>query len=429
MRRPVLTAVVTSAAVAALAFGPAVSLPTSTADVAAGGFTGGPVEHVGTLPVDAGAALGAAVHGDLYFVTTPRSLSIYDTANLTAGMPTLVSTTVLAGVAFNEEPRTDGERLLMYDDNRTTLHLFDVSDPTNPVEVSAFDTGTRQHTWACVFEDCSIVYSSNGMMLDITDMAAPVVLGDWNDVPGVDVEPNAYHAIDEVAPGIVFVGTEPLYILDARQDAANPTLVATGRMDENGMLFARLPFSGEAYLASRVEWPVRTDLDQEDLEDDQGEDEDDDFLPTHDRWGVVSVETPFAADCSEDSGPLLTYDMSTVGDDGTFAIADTFRISESGIYADGLGNAHVIGCFPFAFEAHPAYSDNRVMAVAWTEHGTRFFTIGEDDGAITEIGWFVPLAGGSNDPEWIAEDLVAVTDTVRGIDILRVDLSGFGDDD
>ncbi len=426
MRRPVLTATVAAAALAAVAFGPSVQLPTTSVDVATAGFTGGPVEYVGTLPVDAGAALGAALHEDLYFVTTPRSLTIYDTANLTAGMPTLLSTTVLPGVAFNEEPRTDGERLLMYDDLNTTLHLFDVRDPTDPVEVTQFETGTRQHTWACVYADCSIVYSSNGMMLDITDMANPVVLGDWNDVPGVEVEPNAYHAIDEVAPGIVFVGTEPLYVLDAREDPANPVLVASGRMDEVGMRFAHLPFTPEAYLASRVEWPVRTDLDDE---DDQGEDGDGEFLPTHDRWGIVSVETPFAADCTENSGPLLTYDMSQVGEDGTLTIADTFRISESGIYADGLGNAHTIGCFPFAFEVHPAYSENRVAAVAWTEHGTRFFTIGEEDGAITEIGWFVPVAGGANDPEWIGEDLVAVADTVRGVDILRVDLSAFEGED
>ena len=416
MRHPVLTAAVAAAAVAAVAFGPSTGPITSTPDVAAGGFTGGPVEYVGTLPLDAGLALGATVHEDLYFVTTPRSLTIFDTSNLTAGMPTLVSTTVLQGVAFNEEPRTDGERLLMYDDNRTDLHLFDVSDPANPVQVNVFDTGTRQHTWACVnVTDCSIVYSSNGMMLDITDMENPVVLGDWNDVPGVEVEPNAFHAIDEVAPGIVFVGTEPLYLLDAREDPSSPTLIASGRMDEVGMPLARVPVTGNAYLASRVEWPERTDGSLGDV--------DEDLLPTHDRWGVVSVETPFAADCSENSGPLLSYDMDRVEEDGTFAIADTFRISDSGLYVDGRGNAHTIGCFPFAFEPHPAYSDNRVMAVAWTEHGTRFFTIGEDDGAIEEIGWFVPLVGGANDPEWIAEDLVAVTDTVRGVDILKVDLA------
>ena len=422
MRRPVLTTIVATAAVAAVAFGPSVEAPTTSADVAAGGFTSDIVEYVGTLPLDAGLALGATVHGDHYFVTGPRSLTIFDTANLTAGMPTLVSTTVLPGVAFNEEPRTDGERLLMYDDLRTDLYLFDVSDPENPVEVNVFDTTTRQHTWACVrVTDCSIVYSSNGMMLDITDMANPVVLGDWNDVPGVEVEANQYHAIDEVAPGIVFVGSEPLYLLDARQDPANPTLIATGRMDEVGQPQFGLPVGGTTALASRVEWPARTDGSLGDVEED--------LLPTHDRWGVVSVETPFAAACDDEAGPLLTYDMSRIEEDGTFAIVDTFRITDSGMYVDGKGNAHTIGCFPFAFEPHPAYSDNRVQAVAWTEHGTRFFTIGEDDGAITEIGWFVPVAGGANDPEWIGDDLVAIADTVRGVDIIRVDLSAFGDED
>lgn len=425
MRRPVLTAVVTAAAVASIAFGPTVDrwvvtrapLVESAGGASAGGFTGGPVEYVGTLPVDAGAALGSTVHDDLYIVTTPRSVSVYDTSQLTLdGLPTLLSVTPLAGVAFNEEPRTDGTRLLMYDDNNTALHLYDISDPTAPVEVNVFDTGTRQHTWACVYEDCSIVWSSNGMMLDITDMADPQVLGDWNDVPGVAVEADQYHAIDEVAPGIVFVGSEPLYLLDAREDPANPTLLATGRMDEVGMPQFGIPVAPPNALASRVEWPARTTPLPDDEVDPAA------LLPQHDRWSIVSVETPFAADCAEDSGPLLTYDMSRVEEDGVFTIADDFRITESGIYVDGLAPAHTIGCFPFAFEQHPAYSENRLVTVAWTEHGTRFFTIDEADGGIDEVGWFVPLGGGANDPEWITDELVAIADTVRGVDVVRVDL-------
>lgn len=417
MRHPVLTSLLATAAAASLAFGPVTGLRVSADGVGAAGFTGGPVEYVGTLPIDAGAALGSTVHDDLYIVTTPRSVSIYDTSELTLdGLPTLLSITPLAGVAFNEEPRTDGTRLLMYDDNTTDLHLYDISDPTAPVEVNVFDTGTRQHTWACVFEDCSIVYSSNGMMLDITDMADPVVLGDWNGVEGVEVEANQYHAIDEVAPGIVFVGTEPLYLLDAREDPANPTLIASGRMDETGMYFGRLPVGAPTALASRVEWPVRTTPLPDDELDPTA------LLPQHDRWGIVTVETPFAADCGEDSGPLLTYDMDRVEEDGTFTVADDYRITESGTYVDGLAPAHTIGCFPFAFEQHADYSENRLVAVAWTEHGTRFVTIDEGDGGIDEVGWFVPVGGGANDPEWIAEDLVAIADTVRGVDIVRIDL-------
>lgn len=420
MRRPVLTTAAATVAAASLAFGPMLPLAGGegepSADASAAGFTGGPVEYVGTLPIDAGAALGSTVHDDLYIVTTPRSLSIYDTSTLTAGMPTPLSVTPLAGVAFNEEPRTDGTRLLMYDDSKTELHLYDISDPAEPVEVNVYDTGTRQHTWACVSEDCSIVYASEGMMLDITDMTEPVVLGDWNDVEGVEVEANQYHAIDEVAPGIVFVGSEPLYLLDAREDPANPTLLASGRMDETGMPQFGIPVAPPTALASRVEWPARTTPLPEDEVDPTA------LLPQHDRWGIVSVETPFAAACGEDSGPLLTYDMSRVEEDGTFTIADEYRLTESGTYADGLAPAHTVGCFPFAFEQHPDYSDNRLVTVAWTEHGTRFVTIDEDTGHIDEVGWFVPLAGGANDPEWITDELVAIADVARGVDIIRIDL-------
>lgn len=435
MRHPVLTAVVSTAAAASLAFGPvSVTTPlTGTADASAGGITSGPVEYVGTLPVDAGAALGSTVHENLYIVTTPRSLSIYDTSDLTLdGLPKLLSITPLPGVAFNEEPRTDGTRLLMYDDMGTDLYLYDISDPEEPAEVTVFDTGTRQHTWACVYEDCSIVYASEGMMLDITDMDDPQVLGDWNDVEGVNVDPAMYHAIDEVTSGIVFVGTEPMYLLDAREDPANPTVIASGRTDEIGMPQAQIPVAPDQWLVSRVEWPRRDVPTEAGGAEGTGgtggagsDDRDDELLRLfahQDRWGLVTIETPFAADCDEGSGPLLTYDMSRVVQDGTFTKVDEFRITESGLYVEGLAPAHTVGCFPFAFEQHPDYFENRLITVAWTEHGTRFFTIGEDDGSIKEIGWFVPIGGGANDPEWITDELVAIADLTRGVDIVRVDL-------
>lgn len=392
------------------------STPGPEPEPGAAGVTSGPVEYVGTLPLDAGNGFGSTVHEDLYIVTGPSKLTIYDTSRLTAGMPTPIATHPLPGVAFNEEPRTDGTRLLLHDDVRSLLYLFDISDPTAPELVTTFPTKGAGHMWACVFEDCSIVYGSYGMILDLTDMADPVVLGNWTRTPGVAVE--NFHAIDEVAPGIVMTGTEPLYLLDARQDPANPTVIASGRMDDPGMIQAQLPVPGNTprYYAARVEWPARTTPLAPDEVDPTA------LLPQHERWGIVTVETPFAADCAEGSGGLLTYDMDRVEEDGTFTVVDDFRITGSGTYLDGYAPLHTIGCFAYAFSQHPDHTATRLVSVAWTEHGMRLFTVDESDGGIDEVGSFVGYGGWAADAEWIAEDLVAITDLHRGVDIVRVDL-------
>lgn len=420
LRTFLVTATTAGVALAALAAGP-------EPEPGPGGVVGGPLEHVGTLPLDAGNGLGSTVHDNLYIVTGPSKLTIYDTSQLVGGMPTPIGTHPLPGIAFNEEPRTDGTRLLLQDDTDPLtfagrLYLFDISDPTSPQLVNHVAT-VGDHLWACVLEDCSIVYGSGGGMLDITDMANPVDLGRWTDVDGVEVEDGKFHAIDEVAPGVVMTGTEPLYLLDAREDPASPTVIASGRMDERGMIQAQLDTSGtplpenaRRYLAARVEWPVRTTPLPEDEVDSTA------LLPQHERWGIVSVETPFAADCAEGSGPLLTYDMDRVEEDGTFTVADDYRITASGTYLDGYAPAHTVGCFAYAFSQHPDYTETRLVAAAWTEHGMRLVTIGEDDGHIDEVGFFVGYGGTANDAEWIADDLIAITDTQRGVDIVRVDL-------
>ena len=424
-RRGLTTFLGTTAAVMVLgaaAFAPAPAGPEP--EPTPGGVIGGPLEHVGPLPVDAGNGFGSSVHENLLIVTGPTRLTIYDTTQFLPGgeLPTPIGIEPLGGIAWNEEPRTDGTRLLLQDDRERVLHLYDISDPTDPRFVTSLDTPGEDHLWACVFDDCSIVYGSHGMILDITDMNDPVVLGDWTQASGVEGEVGRFHAIDEVAPGIVMTGSEPMYLLDARQDAANPTVIASGRMDENGMLQARLDTSSvpgvpehqPVYAAARVEWPARTtpggDLGQDAL------------LPQHERWGIVSVETPLATDCSEDSGGLLTYDMSRVAD-GTFTVADDFRITHSGSYLDGYAPVHGTGCFAYGFSQHPDYSETRLVAVAWTEHGMRLFTVGEDDGHIDEVGYFVGYGGDAADAEWIAEDLIAITDMTRGVDVVRVDLT------
>ena len=64
-------------------------------------------------------------------------------------------------------------------------------------------------------------------IVDLRDPANPKEVGNWREVAGGDT--TSTHDVTEIAPGIVVTSTEPLLLLDARKDPANPTRLQTGR--------------------------------------------------------------------------------------------------------------------------------------------------------------------------------------------------------
>jgi hypothetical protein len=346
------------------------------------GWAKGEIEHLGTLPFETGTAVGGVVHEDHLYVSTWRSFSIYDVSDPTS--PQRLSTTPLPVQVINEGPATNGEVLLLADDLDRVLRIWDVRDKRAPVLAAELPHQNPDHIWACVL-DCTYAYGSGGTIVELTDPTAPEIVGNWRAIAPF----RARHGIAEAEPGVVFVGSLPQYVLDARQDPANPTVVVQVEPPTTRFLLGESPVS---YL----QWP-------------------------RGRFALTTLETPFSGPCTESSGGLVTYDTEGFEGTGTFAIADVFRITQSGLPSEGKVLANAVGCSALGLDAHPRFQTSRTVAVGWAENGVRIFTVSRNDGSIVETAGFIAHGTEAFAPVWASEDILYVVDTARGVDMFHVD--------
>lgn len=364
------------------------------------GWISGPIEHVKTVAEEAGGAIDAVRHGNHLYVSSWRSFSIYDTSN--AAAPQRLSTTPLGPALYNEQPQTNGEILLLSLDAQYlprapgapaaggVLEIWDVRDKTAPKRIGQYLSTMRDHLWTCL-ADCTYAYSAFGTIVDLRDPASPTKVGDWRSAAGV--VPRLMHHIDEVAPGRVLVGSVPMFLLDTTDPLA-PRRIATvtpptTKPEVNALIAESIP--------ARVRWPQSA----------------------QDRFSVVSMETPFTGPCSGESGKLHTFDTTAWEETGTFSLVDSYQIDSNGLFLDGRPPYNAIGCGSYGLSLHPSFADGGMASVVFFEHGMRLLDV-TSDGALEEIGGFLPHGGVSAVPLWITNDIVYVMDLHRGIDILRV---------
>jgi hypothetical protein len=203
------------------------------------------VEWVGTVPINADSA-GSVIRDDRLYITDDRGLTIYDISEPTA--PERLGFTLVPQSPYivEEDPETNGEILLIssYTDSTrglpgplSVLYVVDVSDPTDPYVRSQVQ-GAQQHTWSCVL-DCTWGYGNVGVIADLRDVDAPVrSSANWwtrtreqlaaLDIP-VETSP---HDVTEVAPGFVVVSSNPVVLLDVREDPEDPKVIAVGELDD-----------------------------------------------------------------------------------------------------------------------------------------------------------------------------------------------------
>lgn len=371
----------------------------------AGGFRSGALSYTRTIHSEVGA-IDAVRHQDLLFVSAQRSFSIYDISD--PWRPALVTREPVVH-SLGEHPSTNGEILLLANDMFGELGIWDVSDPSEPEPLATHTPSQRDHIWECVL-DCRYAYGSHGTILDLRDPAAPEEVGDWSEVAPA----HHYHAVSEVAPGLILTGSQPMHYLDAREDPTTPTLLATTATQEDAP--PRGYIGGAAGMPARVAWPSAIPS------DDQGRDR---TGAEADRFVLVATETPFSGRCEERSGGFATYDTRGWHGTGAFQLADDFRITDDdyalpiGTYTDGNPAVNVLGCSPFAFGISPRYADDGLVAVAWMEHGVRLLEVARD-GTLAQRGGFIGLQGNAARAMFVSEDLVYVFDLQRGIDLLRV---------
>ena len=355
------------------------------------GWSMGPIEHLRTIPVEAGSAVGGTVHDGYLYVTTWRSFSIYDVTN--AAKPELVSVSDLGPQLINEGPATNGELLLLSNDAVTgALEVWDVGDKSAPELLGETTTPRADHIWTCVL-DCSYAYGSGGSIVDLSVPATPAVVGDWRQVATV----RATHTIREVAPGRVLTGSLPMHYLDA-SDPRSPVRLATVEPPTTRPS-RTLPLGAPEAISGHLDWP--------------GE--------STDRFALTSLETPFSDSCNQDSGALVTLDSGGHEETGAFSVADTHRITANGAPIFGQAPANALGCSPLGVDAHPDFARSRVAAVSWFESGVRIFHVAVD-GELIELGGFIADGTESFMVAWGSRDILYSIDTARGIDVFRVDV-------
>lgn len=347
----------------------------ASAQLPAGPVTSKDVEFVANFAEHTDSA-GARLHEGFFYVTTERDLVIYDVSK--PETPKKVGSMSYGPTAFTnyyfpeEDPDTNGEILITSEEG--AIEVIDVRDKTAPKFLAKL-AGDAQHTISCVL-DCTWAYGSEGSIVDLRDPANPKLAGDWNKLFPTDSE----HDVTEVAPGIVLTSSQPQQLLDAREDPAHPTRLATVANADKRFNHANL-------------WP---NLMQDDIV-------------------LVGGESVGPACDQAASAAFQTYDATNWEQTGTFDLLDEFRL-DTGLLVDGrmVDSTYCVHWFT----THPTYRNGGLVTIAWYEHGTRFLRVAPG-GEITEVGHFLPLGTSASAAYWITDRIVYVTDYNRGLDVLR----------
>ena len=370
--KKILAAVVAPLMLAGLA--PAYSAPSQ------GGFASDNVEYVDFLPFEVGTATGASIYGKFMIVTSWKAFSIYDISDPTA--PERLSTTPFGFKFENEDVATNGKIMLFSESlPGNELHVWDVEDKTNPVEIATVPNA-GDHTASCILK-CKWAYGSDGSIVDLRNPAkAKLMKQSWHELTGLQ---GGAHDVKEYKNG--FILTSPLSDAFQAVDVRNPLkpkVIAKGaHPDPANWLF----HSGL--------WP------------NQGKD----------KFILMQGEQNANTRCSDVTGPFMTYATSGWKKTKTMRPIDTFRLG-NGTYVDGSPAVNGLGCSAHWFDEHRTFDNGGLVALGYYEHGTRFLDIA-GNGKIKEVGYFMPHAGSTSAAYWVTDKLVYAVDYTRGVDILK----------
>ena len=349
------------------------------------GFTSGPVEYLKTIPIDAGTAWGGRIVGDYFYVGSYRHFSIFDVSDPID--PQIVSTTPLVGQGTTmEDIDTNGEVMILTAQTPAgnELQVWDVEDKGAPTKIATLP-GAGDHTVSCVL-DCRWAYGSTPgkTIVDLRDPANPKARGSWA-VLGADY----VHDVTEVAPGWVVASTDPMLYIDAR-NPAKPKMAAWAPMDES------LGPPTQQKIVGTNRWP----------------------RAAKDKFLLVSEETPFSGQCSDNSAAITAYDARKWTSKNKLVAAGSYKVN-NGTYVDGNPPAGAVGCSSLWFQHHPDFRNGGMIAAAFAEHGMRLLDVASN-GRIEELGYYVPYGGISSAAYWVTDEIVYSVDFTRGFDILRV---------
>src|SRR4051812_9396427 len=348
------------------------------------------VEDLGTLIGEAGSLnAGGRLVGHYFYVTGATHFSIYDVAD--PAHPKLTSR-VEFPCRFENEDVTVTDNLLIYSDFATTgdLYVYDIRDKAHP-KLIADTPGAGTHTMECI-DGCRYLYGSyhavspagplaTGEVVDLSDPAAPKVLGDWTD--GGVLPTRKVHDVNEVQPGRIITASAPMEYLDTRDNRVKPKVLAVSDTPTDHRFHTAL-------------WPRG------------GED----------KFVLTSYETNGTPRCEAGAGEFGVFDATQWQTTGKFKRLHTWT-PVNGQFTDGNPPVETgLGCSPHWFNVRPSWNDGGVVAMAAYDNGTHFLRVASD-GQVSDVGYFLPPGTNASGAYWITCDIVYVVDYTRGIDVLR----------
>ncbi|MEA2433527.1 MAG: hypothetical protein QOG54_984 [Actinomycetota bacterium] len=342
------------------------------------GFGSENVEYVKLVSDEQLHGIGARLVGHYLYVTSVKTLTIYDVAKPTD--PKLLSRIPIGGWE-NEDVATNGNVLIFADTRPNILRVFDVEDKSNPTEIAQLPDAAS-HTMECLF-DCKWLYGSTGLIVDLRDPVNPKLQKEkWTDDTLFETSSYPSHDLLELKPGLLLTSSNPMLLLDARKDLLHPEILAMGDPGDTSFIHSAM-------------WPQRGT----------------------DQIMMSAGETNATPRCEVGSAAFVTWDASKWEQTHTFTTIDSYTL-KNGTVTDGNPAVNGMGCSTHWFQNNPTFDDGGIVALGAYDHGTRFLHI-DSSGKIEEAGHFMPLASETSAVHWITNRIVYSIDYTRGIDILR----------
>ncbi len=341
------------------------------------------VEWVGNVAISQDA-VGARIVGKYLYANDQNKIMIFDIKDPINPKLTGVVPMPQEFELSREDIDTNGKIMVVPNtvgqEGTNTLYVIDVEDKTNPRIIGTAKGG--QHTQSCIL-DCTWAYGSDGNIHDLRNPAKPKLMEEkWGD----GLPTGGGHDVEEISPGLVLTATQPIMLLDVRKDPTNPKLLATGsNVDGRFIHSGRWPNNGK------------------------------------DKFLLMGGERNLTPRCSDDPGrgAVMTWDASKWKKTRTFTMIDQYY-AKNGTYTDGNppANPGIGGCSSHWLEPSPKFKNGGIFAAAFFQHGTRFFDV-NSKGKMTEVGYFIPIAGETGAIYWANDEILYSIDYYRGIDILR----------
>jgi hypothetical protein len=371
-----------------------------------GGFMSDNVTYVGTIPLDSPGVGGRMVkvgNQMRFYVTGVKGLTIYDVTDPSLPKP-LGFFPYYHAQNEDVDVSDDGKRVVIGADGallvglpgaKVGIHIIDTTDPANPVLLGSI--ADSNHTATCADPKCEWIYGSNGVIYDARNPASIQRLARWKPTTG------SAHALNRDESGLMVSDSNPRYVLDPRVDPANPIVLTEG---------SRKSSKDDSLQHNNVR-PNALDWVPRDPEDPN-------FGDPNLRPGELLIgnsESNLNSNCGSLPGGLSTWSMTNFDKGQPMQQLHSF-LPKVGDYSDGSPPGNALGC-----SGHWFTYRNGIVAAAWYEHGLRFFKINEQTGAISQVGFFNPVATEAGAAHWVADaagnEYVYTVDYARGIDIVK----------